>query len=265
MRRRGATHRARHSSSARAATRGRPTGGSRRGAIPHAAKLDWRERLFTAWRRTCPPALRPRSGQDARLGRLCESGRSALIGSSRCSARSVRSYPPVHGRQRPGRTRNHQRAAAQAWSDQDNRRTGGRSHAGRCRQIFDRLKDYRDGNPDALITYMAEAAVNACEASQVSATHLATLPEQWHDQVRPRRGSAAETLIDNLMGNSILDITRAESVTGASRPRTYQAIDRLHEAGVLDGDTGGGRNRIWVASDVMTSTTDPGRAHRRAV
>lgn len=119
-------------------------------------------------------------------------------------------------------------------------------------RYFDRLKDYRDGNPDALVTYMAEASVNACEASQDSAKHLATLPEQWREQVRPRRGSAAETLIDNLMANSILDITRAESVTGASRPRTYQAIDRLHEAGVLDEMTGGGRNRIWVASDVMT-------------
>jgi Fic family protein len=116
----------------------------------------------------------------------------------------------------------------------------------------DRLKDYRDGNPDALISYLAEAAVSACEASEESAKHLATLPEQWHDLVRPRRGSAAATLIDNLMANSILDITRAESVTGVSRPRTYEAIDRLNEAGVLDEITGGGRNRIWVASDVMT-------------
>lgn len=119
-------------------------------------------------------------------------------------------------------------------------------------RYFDRLKDYRDGDPGALIIYMAEASVNACEASQESAKHLATLPEQWRDRVRARRGSAAATLIDNLMANSILDITRVESVTGASRPRAYQAIDRLHEAGVLDEITGGGRNRIWVASDVMT-------------
>ena len=82
-------------------------------------------------------------------------------------------------------------------------------------RYFDRLKDYRDGNVNALITYMADSAVSACEASQDSAKHLATLPEHWRDQVRPRRGSAAEALIDNLMANSILDIARAESVSGA--------------------------------------------------
>lgn len=117
---------------------------------------------------------------------------------------------------------------------------------------FDRLKDYRDGNPDALVTYMAESSVSACSAAQESATYLATLPDQWRHQVRPRRGSAAETLIEGLMANSILDIARAEAVTGASRPRTYQAIDRLVGAGVLDEITGGGRNRIWVAHDVLT-------------
>jgi Fic family protein len=117
---------------------------------------------------------------------------------------------------------------------------------------FDRLKDYRDGNPDALVTYMAESSISACDAARESATYLATLPDRWRDQVRARRGSAAETLINGLMANSILDIARAEAVTGASRPRTYQAIDRLAGAGVLDEITGGGRNRIWVAHDVLT-------------
>ena len=47
-------------------------------------------------------------------------------------------------------------------------------------------------------------------------------------------------------------MSHGESLTGVSRPRTYQAIDRLVEVGVLDEITGGGRNRIWVASEVMT-------------
>lgn len=117
---------------------------------------------------------------------------------------------------------------------------------------FDRLKDYRDGNPDALVTYMAECSAAAANAARDSAKHLGQFPEKWRAQVRPRRGSAAETLVNGLMANSILDIARAESLTRVSRPRTYQAIDRLAEVGVLDEITGGGRNRIWVASDVMT-------------
>jgi len=117
---------------------------------------------------------------------------------------------------------------------------------------FDRLKDYRDGNPDALVTHLAECSVAAADTARDSAKRLGQLPEKWRAQVRPRRGSAAETLVDGLMATSILDIARAESLTGVSRPRTYQAIDRLAEVGVLDEITGGGRNRIWVAPDVMT-------------
>lgn len=86
---------------------------------------------------------------------------------------------------------------------------------------------------------MAECAAAAADAARDSAKHLGQFPEKWHAQVRPRRGSAAETLVNALSANSILDITRAESLTGVSRPRTYQAIDRLAEVGVLDEITGG--------------------------
>jgi len=102
------------------------------------------------------------------------------------------------------------------------------------------------------VIYLAESAITACEASAISAEHLAALPAQWRDQVRPRRGSATATLIEALTAAPILDIARAQAATGASRPRTYDALDRLHDAGVLDEITGAGRNRIWVASEVLT-------------
>lgn len=121
---------------------------------------------------------------------------------------------------------------------------------------FDRLRDYRQGDSDSITEYVAQSALAAADASVESADRLADLPARWHDLVRARRGSSPRTLVDGLLGAPILDIARAEGITGSSRARTYDAIDRLEEARVLHEITGGGRNRIWVAADVMTELRD---------
>jgi len=117
---------------------------------------------------------------------------------------------------------------------------------------FDRLRDYRQGDPDSIVSYVAQSALAAADASVESANRLAELPARWHDLVRARRGSSPRTLVEGLLRAPILDIARAEGITGSTRARTYDAIDRLEEAEVLHEITGGGRNRIWVATDVMT-------------
>ena len=121
---------------------------------------------------------------------------------------------------------------------------------------FDRLRDYRQGDPDSIIEYVAHSALAAADASVESADRLAELPARWHDLVRARRGSSPRTLVDGLLRAPILDIARAEGITGSTRARTYDAIDRLEEARILHEITGGGRNRIWVATDVMTELRD---------
>lgn len=119
-------------------------------------------------------------------------------------------------------------------------------------RYFDRLRDYRAGDPDAITAYVAESAIAAAEASIDSADHLAALPVRWHEAARARRGSSAYTLIERLLTTPIMDIATAEIATGTSRVRTYEAIDRLASAGILHEITAAGRNRIWVASEVMT-------------
>jgi Fic family protein len=121
---------------------------------------------------------------------------------------------------------------------------------------FDRLKDYREGNLDPLVHYMADSAEHAAAASRESAHRLADLPETWHEKVGARRGSSTRTLIDGLVINPVLDIARAEAVTGSSRARTYEALDRLVDAGVLEEITRQARHRVWVAQDVMTELSE---------
>jgi len=116
---------------------------------------------------------------------------------------------------------------------------------------FAHLASYRAGDIEPLVRYVARCTATAAEAALVTADHLAELPPQWHDQVTTRRGSAARTLVDGLLTAPVLDIVRAETVTGASRPRAYDALDHLTQAGVLSEITGESRSRVWVAQAVM--------------
>lgn len=121
---------------------------------------------------------------------------------------------------------------------------------------FDRLRDYREGDVDSLTLYVARAASTAASAAEESADRLAGMPAIWHASAPARRGSSTRNLIDGLLRSPILDIERAEAITGSSRARTYEAIDRLVDAGVLEEITGAGRNRIWSAVDVMTELSN---------
>jgi Fic family protein len=121
---------------------------------------------------------------------------------------------------------------------------------------FDKLRDFRQGDLDSITDYVAQSALAAADASVESADRLAELPARWRDLVSGRRGSSSRALVDGLLRAPILDIARAERITGSTRARTYEAIDRLEEAGVLHEITGGSRNRIWVVTDVMTELRD---------
>lgn len=73
---------------------------------------------------------------------------------------------------------------------------------------------------------------------------------------RARRGSSADTLINKLPSQPVLDIRRAQELTGSTKTRTYEALDRLVEAGVLAEVTGQRPDRVWVAADIMTELAE---------
>ncbi len=117
---------------------------------------------------------------------------------------------------------------------------------------FDHLSAYRAGDVNAMVAYLSEAAVAAAGAAETSADTLAALPPRWMELVKPRKGSSAHTMIGALLRVPIFDSAGAAEMTGASPARTYEAIERLADAGILHEISRGARNRIWVVSDVMT-------------
>ncbi|MGH2602750.1 MAG: Fic family protein [Haloechinothrix sp.] len=121
---------------------------------------------------------------------------------------------------------------------------------------FDALITYRRGDAGALVSYLAAAADAATSEASVSAERLGEMPQKWRDSVRPRANSSAAKLIDNLVANPVINAQIAQKMTGSAAPRTYEAIEKLTDAGVLREITGGARNRVWVASDVASEIAD---------
>lgn len=116
---------------------------------------------------------------------------------------------------------------------------------------FAQLTDYRRGDADQFVGYLAAAAVYASDAAEESAAHLAQLPNQWRAIARPRSGSADETLLDNLLDVPIFNADTAQKITGTTDASTYKALGRLTDLAILEILSSGNRNRVWAATDVL--------------
>ena len=118
-------------------------------------------------------------------------------------------------------------------------------------RYFDQLGRYRDGDANTFVVYLAQALIAACDAAAESAEALAVLPERWLDIARPRANSSAALLIDVLAASPVLTSATAGKLIGTTPKATLGGLDQLESAGVLTEITGNGRDRIWVAHDVL--------------
>lgn len=118
-------------------------------------------------------------------------------------------------------------------------------------RYFQLVNDYRRGDVEPLVGYLADATSRSVAEAAVSAERLIALPAQWHEKARPRAGSAAAALLPLLPKHPIVDAGDVMRLTGASQPRAYAAIERLEEAGVLRRITESRRDMAWAAGDVL--------------
>ncbi|MHA3948885.1 Fic family protein [Cellulomonas bogoriensis] len=118
-------------------------------------------------------------------------------------------------------------------------------------RYFQLVNDYRTGQVEPLVLFLADAASRSAAEASVSAERLIAMPEQWRERVRARAGSAAAALLPLLPRHPIVDATDVMRLTGASQARAYTAIERLQEAGVLRPITSSRRDMAWAAGDVL--------------
>lgn len=108
------------------------------------------------------------------------------------------------------------------------------------------LTSFRYSDPGDWIETFARALRNAALHAATFAGRVRALQERWRDQAgRPRRGSAAATLIEHLPGSPVVDLRSAMALTGASDEAARLGLARLERAGVLLQSTAGRRNRVW--------------------
>lgn len=118
-------------------------------------------------------------------------------------------------------------------------------------KYFAKLGDYRRGDVDGFVDYVAAGTLDAAAASEESARALAALPALWDERARPRANSADAALLDRLLGTPVLDADAAQQITKTSDASTYRALGRLTEIGILEPLSTAKRNQVWAAVDVL--------------
>ena len=106
------------------------------------------------------------------------------------------------------------------------------------------------------IDVFVNSLLRACADASAFANELDELEERWREAVSPVRGrSAADLLLSALPGIPILTVETAAAAIGRSRKRTNDAVNHLHERGVLRQGTIGRRNRVFEVADLLDAIT----------
>ncbi len=106
------------------------------------------------------------------------------------------------------------------------------------------------------IDVFVNSLLRACADASAFANQLDELEERWREVAGPvRRRSAADLLLSALPGLPILTVETAATAIGRSRKRTNDAVNHLHESGVLRQGTIGRRNRVFEVADLLDAIT----------
>lgn len=118
-------------------------------------------------------------------------------------------------------------------------------------KYFRLVNNYRDGEADQFVLYLARSAVRASEAAAESVKALDALPGMWQELARPRKNSADEKIIPWLLERPVFEAHSAAYAAGVEERSVYGALERLTKAGVITQITTSQRNRAWAATEVL--------------
>ena len=119
-----------------------------------------------------------------------------------------------------------------------------------------KLTGYREGDIAGWIEHFATATTTAADLASRCLQAVAELTARWRaalgDLAKPPRSDAAAwAVIDVLPAHPILTGPIAAAATGRAKPRVYQAIESLEQAGVLIPLSKKRRNQSWEASGLL--------------
>ncbi len=126
-------------------------------------------------------------------------------------------------------------------------------------RYFAALDAYRAGDAGPVVLAFARSARIAAEEAHATADLLAALPDGWREQAgRPKAGTAAARLIEDLVAEPIFTTDEVERRLGVPVASAYRAVERLASAGIVRPLTDRKRNQVWGAADVLDELDDLG-------
>lgn len=129
---------------------------------------------------------------------------------------------------------------------------------------FSALTDYRKGNPDAIVSSVADASFAAVQNGRQLVNDIQYAAARWDEEVQARRHSSVHLLKKYLLRQPVIDAQTVAHQLNVSVVTAGHAIDRLVGAGVLSQISAGRRNRLWQAPEILAALDAFGdRARRR--
>ncbi len=110
-----------------------------------------------------------------------------------------------------------------------------------------------------LVEVFSHAIVNTVDAVETAHDDLTKLHANWIGRRKWRKGSAALTAIDLLIGHPVVTASRLAKLLNVSNVAANSAIGQLTDHGILTERTGFRRNRVFVAGEVLSIYNRPVR------
>lgn len=131
-------------------------------------------------------------------------------------------------------------------------------------RYFEALTAYRQGNPEAIVTRVADASHTAVANGRQLVADLRDIRSGWSDRVRARKNAGTWRVADLLVRQPVIDAKFVAEQLDIRPQHVYRTLEPLVDAGVLV-FTGNQRNRVWRATEILEAVDAfAARAGRRS-
>lgn len=120
-------------------------------------------------------------------------------------------------------------------------------------RYFDTLGHYRNGNPEAIVQFVAEALFLAIENGQQLVQEIRDVRTSWQDQIKARSDSSVWKIMDLLVRQPVITSPLVQTELSISTPNALRAIKILEDAGAVVELGKSSRNRKWAASEILSA------------
>jgi Fic family protein len=131
---------------------------------------------------------------------------------------------------------------------------------------FDALIDYRQGDPEPIVSMVCSASLNAVANGRTLVSDLRSIRRDWDERLKVRKGSDALRLADLLIRQPVITIDVMTRELGVTPNNVARIVGPFVTAGILIASRTGPRGRmVWRSPEVLSELDSfADRAGRRS-